>query len=102
MASESSITSRSVSGATEPPSHVKRHPRRRAVQEPYGDDAVAPDGHVAPVTGIAAAVHDPAVFENEVVGTCPVPRFSFPASTDDRCGHERQSHFVHVSLSESG
>src|SRR5438034_3440349 len=36
-------------------------------QEPYGDDAVAPDGHVAPVTGIVAAVHDPAVFENEVV-----------------------------------
>src|SRR6266567_1618868 len=84
------------------PGHVQGLACLGSAQEPHGSDAITADGDVPAVARIAAAVHDPAVLEKQIVAAVLVSRFPFPAGSDDRCSHEGQSYLVHVLLSESG
>src|SRR5207248_4022725 len=80
------------------PSHVQRLARLGAVEEPHGDDPIASDGDVPFVAGIAAAIHDPPVLENQVVPTRPSSLVPLPARHQRKERYARPLHPPHPPL----
>ncbi len=67
------------SGCDHQARHVDRVSRLRAAEVSHRRDTVAADGDVAAVSRVAAAVHDPAATQDQVVGAVTAGRRAHPA-----------------------
>ncbi len=82
-------------GRDDEPADVQRLAGLGAVQETDDGEAVTPDRDIPAIARVAAAVHDPAVAQEQVVGT------GAPAGRH-RQGDQEPSHLGHSRLNESG